>query len=102
MSDRIKAMRQLLFDALKANGTPGDWNHIINQIGMFSFTGLTSNLFTRRIVSSNISTAKQCEILTSKYHIFLTKNGRISMPGLSTKTVPYLANAIHDVVTNNQ
>jgi len=85
MSDRIKTMRKLLFDALKANGTPGDWSHIINQIGMFSFTGLSG---------------QQCDILTSKYHIFLTKNGRISMPGLSAKTVPYLANAIHDVVTN--
>jgi len=85
MSDRIILMRQMLVDALKQRNTPGDWNNIIHQIGMFSFTGLT---------------AEQCEILTKKYHIYLTKNGRISMPGLSTKTIPYLANAIHDVVVN--
>lgn len=41
MSDRIRAMRKELYQALKANGTPGTWEHIINQIGMFSFTGLT-------------------------------------------------------------
>jgi len=87
MSDRIKLMRQMLYDAFKELRTPGDWTNIINQIGMFSFTGLS---------------AEQCELLTKKYHIYLTKNGRISMPGLSTKTIPYLANAIHDVVTNNK
>ncbi len=42
MSGRIIRMRQLLHAALLANGTPspvGNWNHILNQIGMFSFTG---------------------------------------------------------------
>lgn len=41
MADRIKQMRNDLYLALKANGTPGSWEHIINQCGMFSFTGLT-------------------------------------------------------------
>lgn len=40
MSNRITQMRQLLCDRLKANGTPGSWQHIVDQIGMFSFTGL--------------------------------------------------------------
>ena len=41
MSGRIKLMRQMLYDAINANGTPGDWENIITQIGMFSFTGLS-------------------------------------------------------------
>lgn len=41
MADRIRQMRQELYQALKVNGTPGSWEHIINQCGMFSFTGLT-------------------------------------------------------------
>ena len=41
MSERIRSMREELYHALKANGTPGSWEHIVNQIGMFSFTGLT-------------------------------------------------------------
>jgi len=85
MSDRIKLMRKMLFEKLCENKTPGDWTNIINQIGMFSFTGLSP---------------EQCDILTKKYHIYLTKNGRISMPGLNTKSIPYLTEAIHDVVTN--
>lgn len=40
MSSRIRLMRQALFDELTKLGTPGTWNHIVNQIGMFSYTGL--------------------------------------------------------------
>lgn len=41
MADRIKAMRAQLFQALKDVGAPGKWDHIVNQIGMFSYTGLS-------------------------------------------------------------
>jgi aspartate/tyrosine/aromatic aminotransferase len=43
VADRIKAMRKLLLEKLVANGAPGNWDHIVSQIGMFSFTGLTRN-----------------------------------------------------------
>lgn len=41
MTGRVHQMRDNLFLALKTNGTPGNWEHIVKQIGMFSFTGLT-------------------------------------------------------------
>ena len=41
MATRIKAMRTQLHQALQESGAPGNWDHVINQIGMFSFTGLT-------------------------------------------------------------
>lgn len=44
MSSRIIKMRKLLFEELKRLETPGTWNHIIEQIGMFSYTGLNGNL----------------------------------------------------------
>jgi aspartate aminotransferase len=41
MSGRIIEMRKVLYDQLTNKlQTPGDWKHITNQIGMFSFTGL--------------------------------------------------------------
>lgn len=40
MSNRIISMRKALYDRLIELGTPGTWNHITDQIGMFSFTGL--------------------------------------------------------------
>ncbi|XP_012842754.1 PREDICTED: aspartate aminotransferase, cytoplasmic-like [Erythranthe guttata] len=66
-------------------GTPGDWSHIVKQIGMFTFTGLNTN---------------QVAFMTKEYHVYMTSDGRISMAGLSLKTIPHLADAIHAAVTN--
>ncbi|XP_064600448.1 aspartate aminotransferase, cytoplasmic-like [Liolophura sinensis] len=85
MADRILLMRKQLFEKLRANGTPGKWDHIVKQTGMFSFTGLNP---------------QQVDILISKYHIYLLKTGRINMCGLTTKNIDYVAKAIHDVVSN--
>lgn len=86
MADRIISMRQQLFEALQSKGTPGDWSHIIKQIGMFTFTGLN---------------ADQVAFMTREYHIYMTSDGRISMAGLSSQKVPLLADAIHAAVTKS-
>ena len=39
---RIIKMRKVLRDELEKIGTPGTWNHVTDQIGMFSYTGLTT------------------------------------------------------------
>ncbi|KAI8337236.1 aspartate aminotransferase [Chlamydoabsidia padenii] len=85
MSHRIIDMRKALYQHLVELKTPGTWNHIVDQIGMFSFTGLK---------------APQVKVLIEKYHIYLTNNGRISMAGLSTTNVEYFAKAVDDVVRN--
>jgi len=85
VSGRIQKMRKLLFDELIALKTPGNWEHIINQIGMFSFTGLTQD---------------QCEHMIEKHHVYLLKNGRVSMAGINEHNVKKVANAIHDAVTS--
>jgi len=87
MSDRIKHMRSLLRDRLVSLQTPGTWDHITQQIGMFSYTGLTP---------------VQVDHLTKEHHIYLLRSGRINMCGLTTKNVEYVANAIHDAVTKFQ
>ncbi|GAB7364783.1 hypothetical protein MBLNU230_g5580t2 [Neophaeotheca triangularis] len=83
MSGRIKDMRKALREKLEAMGTPGTWNHITDQIGMFSFTGLTE---------------QQVLKLREQSHIYMTKNGRISMAGLNTNNVDYVAKAFDSVV----
>ena len=45
MSGRIKEMRKGLHERLLKLKTPGSWVHIVNQIGMFSYTGLNGNKF---------------------------------------------------------
>lgn len=83
VSGRIQKMRKVLFDELVALKTPGNWEHILNQIGMFSFTGLTE---------------EQCEHMIEKHHVYLLKNGRVSMAGINEHNVKKVANAIHDAV----
>lgn len=85
MSGRILEMRKGLQERLEKLGTPGKWDHITKQIGMFSFTGLT---------------AEQAKYLSEKYHIFLLSSGRINMCGLTTGNIDYVAEAIHDAVCN--
>ncbi|KAK0570651.1 hypothetical protein LWI29_004437 [Acer saccharum] len=86
MTDRITSMRQQLYNALQDRAIPGDWSHITKQVGMFSLTGLN---------------AEQVAFLTKEYHIYMSSDGRINLAGLSAKTVPYLADAIHAAVTLN-
>ncbi|KAH8681877.1 pyridoxal phosphate-dependent transferase [Xylariales sp. PMI_506] len=86
MSSRIKAMRHALYDELCRLGTPGSWRHIIDQNGMFSYTGLT---------------APEVEILRTQFHIYMLSSGRISVAGLNTKNVQYVAAAIHTVRTKS-
>lgn len=85
MSGRIIAMREALHSELKKLGTPGNWDHIISQIGMFSFTGLSK---------------AQCDRMIKNWHVFLLGNGRISMAGLNAGNVAYVAKAMDDCVRN--
>ena len=87
MSGRIIDMRKALRGKLEELGTPGTWNHITDQIGMFSFTGLNE---------------KQVQLLRNEAHIYMTKNGRVSMAGINTKNVDYVARAIDKVVRATQ
>jgi aspartate aminotransferase len=82
MADRIIDMRSGLVNGLKTAGSTKNWSHITKQIGMFAFTGLN---------------ADQCKRLASEHHIYLTLDGRISIAGLNSKNVGYVANAIHAV-----
>ncbi|KAK8232761.1 putative aspartate transaminase [Phyllosticta capitalensis] len=87
MSGRIIEMRKALRSKLEAMGTPGTWNHITDQIGMFSFTGLSE---------------KQVLAIREQAHVYMTMNGRISMAGLNTKNVDYFAQAVDKVVRDTQ
>ena len=83
MSGRIISMRTALREKLESMKTPGTWKHITEQIGMFSFTGLTE---------------KQVLKMREDAHVYMTKNGRISMAGLNTNNVDYFAKAVDKVV----
>lgn len=83
VGERILKMRELLKAELIKIGTPGNWDHITNQIGMFSFTGLSFDQSTR---------------LVEEKHVYLCDNGRISVAGINAGNVEYTAKAIKEVV----
>ncbi|OWR51763.1 aspartate aminotransferase [Danaus plexippus plexippus] len=84
MADRIISMRTQLRSGIEGAGNKQKWNHITDQIGMFCFTGLKPDQVAR---------------LTKEFHIYLTKDGRISVAGISSKNVNYVAEAIHKVTS---
>ncbi|XP_069545575.1 aspartate aminotransferase, cytoplasmic-like [Brachyistius frenatus] len=87
MADRVLLMRDQLKAKLQALGTPGTWEHITQQIGMFSFTGLNP---------------KQVEYMIKEKHVYLMASGRINMCGLTSTNIDYVAQSIHEAVTKVQ
>ena len=86
MADRIASMRSCLRSRLSDMGSRLPWQHITSQIGMFCFTGLQ---------------AEQVERLTREFHVYLTKDGRISIAGINKGNVDHLAKAIHEVTKSS-
>jgi aspartate aminotransferase len=82
MADRIISVRVALRKNLENLGSKRNWQHITDQIGMFCFTGMNAEQSTR---------------LSKDFSIYLTKDGRISMAGVTSKNVDYLAHGIHEV-----
>ncbi|KAK2616160.1 hypothetical protein N8I77_002867 [Diaporthe amygdali] len=66
MSDRMKSMRKRLVEGLRNRRTPGSWDHLLTDIGMFSMTGLQP---------------QQIQALKEEYHVYLLPSGRISVTG---------------------
>lgn len=87
MADRIQRKRTTLRQNLEKLGSSLNWEHITNQLGMFCFSGLTPY---------------QVDRLAKEFHIYMTHDGRISMAGVTTGNVNYLANAIHEVTRSEQ
>eukprot|EP00997_Jenningsia_sp_PLL12_P005635 NODE_2169_length_972_cov_272.985915_g1782_i0.p1 GENE.NODE_2169_length_972_cov_272.985915_g1782_i0~~NODE_2169_length_972_cov_272.985915_g1782_i0.p1 ORF type:complete len:298 (-),score=93.78 NODE_2169_length_972_cov_272.985915_g1782_i0:79-951(-) len=82
MADRIISMRHALVGALKELGSTRDWSHVTNQIGMFSYTGLNK---------------AQVQRMVEEFSVYMTADGRISVAGLNTGNVEYVAKCMHEV-----
>ena len=82
MADRILSMRAALKSSLEEAGSTKNWNHITDQIGMFCYSGIG---------------VEQVDTMREKHHIYMTKDGRISMAGVTSGNVKYIAEALHEV-----
>ncbi|WP_036768838.1 amino acid aminotransferase [Photorhabdus australis] len=79
MRERIQRMRQLFVNTLQEKGANQDFSFIINQNGMFSFSGLTK---------------EQVERLREEFGIYAVGSGRINVAGLTLENMAPLCEAI--------
>jgi len=83
MRVRIKAMRQKLVDGLKAAGVKQDMSFITDQIGMFSYSGLSKD---------------QMQRLRSEFGVYGTDAGRMCVAALNSKNIDHVCASIAKVV----
>jgi aromatic-amino-acid transaminase len=83
MRVRIKAMRQKLVDGLKAAGVQQDMGFITDQIGMFSYSGLSKDQMVR---------------LRNEFGVYGTDTGRMCVAALNSKNIDYVCQAIAKVI----
>jgi len=85
MRDRIKTMRRALVDKIRAQRADFDFSYVVDQRGMFSYSGLTKEHVRK---------------LREEYSIYALDSGRICVAALNSKNVDYVANAIAKVLVS--
>jgi aromatic-amino-acid transaminase len=83
MRTRIKQMRHALVDKLKAAGVKQDFGFIIDQVGMFSYSGLNK---------------QQMERLRSDFGVYGVDSGRICVAALNGKNIDHVVKALAAVL----
>ena len=83
MRVRIKDMRQKLVEGLKAAGVQRDMGFITQQIGMFSYSGLSKDQMVR---------------LRNEFGIYGTDTGRMCVAALNSKNIDYVCAGIAKVL----
>lgn len=83
MRNRIKRMRYQFVELLKEYGAKQDFNFIIEQNGMFSFSGLN---------------AEQVDRLKEEFAIYAVRSGRINLAGVTEDNIRYLCESIVKVL----
>jgi len=83
MRVRIKQMRVALVEKLKAAGVKQDMGFITQQIGMFSYSGLTKDQMVR---------------LRNEFGVYGTDTGRMCVAALNSKNIDYVCESIAKVL----
>ena len=83
MRDRIKTMRRSFVDKVRAIRADFDLSFVVDQRGMFSYSGLTR---------------EQVRRLREEYAVYAIDSGRICVAALNTGNVDYVAKAVAAVL----
>jgi aromatic-amino-acid transaminase len=83
MRNRIRDMRSQLVQKLKDHGVKQNFDFVLAQRGMFSYSGLT---------------ADQVDRLRNEFGIYAVGSGRICVAALNSRNIDYVAKAVAQVV----
>ena len=83
MRERIKVMRKLFVEKVRALRADFDLSFIVDQRGMFSYSGLTK---------------EQVHQLRDEYSIYAIDSGRICVASLNSTNIDYVAQAVAKVL----
>ena len=83
MRERIKAMRRQLVDKIQDRVPGADFRFVLQQRGLFSYSGLTKERVRR---------------LREEFSIYAIDSGRICIAALTSGNVDYVADAIAEVI----
>ena len=83
MRSRIKLMRKQLVEGLKAAGVKQDMSFITQQVGMFSYSGLSKDQMVR---------------LRNEFGVYGTDTGRMCVAALNSKNIAHVCAAIATVL----
>ena len=83
MRDRIKSMRRQLVEKIRSCRADFDFSFVVEQRGMFSYSGLSR---------------EQVRRLREEYSIYTIDSGRICVAALSSRNVDYVAKAVASVL----
>ncbi len=83
MRNRIRQMRVLLVANLKSAGVMQDMGFITDQVGMFSYSGMTKDQMVR---------------LRNEFGVYGVDSGRICVAALNTRNIDYVCQSIAKVL----
>ena len=83
MRDRIKSMRRQLVEKIRAVRADFDFSFVVEQRGMFSYSGLNR---------------EQVRRLREEYSVYAIDSGRICVAALNSRNVDYVAKAVASVL----
>jgi aromatic-amino-acid transaminase len=83
MRERIRQMRVLLAEKIRARVRNADFSFVTRQRGMFSYTGLSKD---------------QVGKLREQFSIYAVDSGRICVAALNTRNIDYVADAVASVL----
>jgi len=83
MRDRIKAIRHELVAKIRAQRADFDFSFVVNQRGLFSYSGLSR---------------EQMQRLRKEYSLYAIDSGRICVAAINSRNVDYVARAIASVL----